>query len=119
MINFDFADNGKYKFYIYAAMNPNLSISPFIDLYHPSAAIIIQFRLGSHYLPIETGRWRSSPREERLCTVCGVLGDERHAIYECSLVIHDDIILNEHIHGIWYQPDIFKLFERFRAAKFL
>ena len=116
---YDFADNGKYKFYIYVAMNPNLSVSPFIDLYHPSAAIIIQFRLGSHYLPIETGRWRSSPREERLCTVCGVLGDERHAIYECSLVIRDDIVLNEHIHRIWDQPDIFKLFERLRAAKFL
>ena len=70
-------------------------------------------------LPIETGRWGSSPREERLCTVCGVLGDERHAIYECSLVIRDDIVLNEHIHRIWDQPDIFKLFERLRAAKFL
>ena len=100
-------------------MNPNLSISPFIDLYHPPAAIIIQFCLGSHYLPIETGRLRSPPREERLCTVCGVLGDERHAIYECSLVIRDDIVLNKHIHRIWYQPDIFKYFERHRAAKFL
>ena len=57
--------------------------------------------------------------EERLCTVCGVLSDERHGIYECSLIIRDGIVLNEHIHGIWYQPDIFMLFERFRAAKFL
>ena len=45
---YDFADNGKYKFYIYVEMNPNLSISPFIDLYHPLAAIIIKFCLGSY-----------------------------------------------------------------------
>ena len=90
-----------------------------LDLYNPPAAIINQFRPGSHYLPIETGRWRSSAREERLCTVCGVLGEERHVIYECSLVTRDDIVLNEHIYCIWYQPDIFKLFKRFRAAKFL
>ena len=37
-------------------MNPTLSPSPFLDVIHPVAADIIKFRVGSHYLPIETGR---------------------------------------------------------------
>ena len=55
------ADERKYKFCIYVVMNTDLSKSPFIDLYHPSADIIVKFRLGSHHLPIETS-------DERLYT---------------------------------------------------
>ena len=54
------ADAGKNKFKIYVEMNPDLSRSPYIDLYHPLAGDIVKFRLGSHYLPIETGRWSST-----------------------------------------------------------
>ena len=100
------ADKGKNKYKIYVEMNPDLSRSPYIDLYHPLAGDIVKFRLGSHYLPIETGRWRAVPREERLCTTCGVLGDEKHALYSCSLIPRDE-------------PEIFKLFERLKIAKYL
>ena len=46
---------------------------------------LCRFRCSNHNLPIETGRHRRIPREERLCQLCnfGVLGDERHAILEC------------------------------------
>ena len=80
---------------------------------------IIMFRLGTHFLPIETGRWRRIPRDQRLCTACGVVGDERHVLYSCSLISRDDIVLDHFIHNIWYQPEVFKLFERIKAVKYL
>ena len=71
------AQNGHYKYQIYLKFNPNLEKSPFIDILHPLSNIIIKFRLGSHKLPIETGRWSRISRDQRFCTVCGV-GDESH-----------------------------------------
>ena len=50
------ADQGKYKFQIYRRMNPSLEPSPFLNLPHPLSDTIMKFRLGSHKLPIETGR---------------------------------------------------------------
>ena len=80
---------------------------------------IIKFRLGTHFLPTETGRWRRTPRDERLCTACGVVGDEKHVLYRCSLISREDIVLDPFIHNIWYQPEVFKLFERIKAVKYL
>ena len=116
---YKFADEGKYKFGIYAEINPDLSRSPFLDVYHPVASDVVKFRLGSHYLPIETGRWRGVSRTERLCTACGVLGDEKHALYSCSLIFREDIVLEEYMHHIWYQPEIFKLMKRLKEIKYL
>ena len=116
---YQLADKGRYKFSIYAEINPDLVKSPFIDVYHPIARDIIKFRLGNHYLPIETGRWRSIPRQERLCTVCGVLGDERHALYNCAMIPRENRQLNTYLHHIWYQPEIFRLFKCLKNAEFL
>ena len=48
---------------------------------------IMQFRLGSHGLPIEQGRFVRPrlPRHLRRCTLCRTLsvGDERHYLFEC------------------------------------
>ena len=46
-----------------------------------------RFRLSSHGLLVEKGRWSRVPRDERLC-VCGVVQDERHVIEECMLTEH-------------------------------
>ena len=106
------ADNGHYKFEMYRKCNPSLSKSPFIDLPHPLSYQIIKFRLGSHKLPIETGRWRGiSNRAERVCTECGILGDELHFLYHCTR-IRRDFILPQNIEQLWQHPNIFKLFSR-------
>ena len=34
-------------------------------------------------MPVETGRWTRTPRENRLCSSCNVIGDEKHYIYDC------------------------------------
>ena len=78
------AEDGHYKYQIYFQYNPSLVKSNFIDLSHPLTHQIIKFRLGSHKLPIETGRWSRIPREERVCSTCGVLGDELHFNNVCE-----------------------------------
>ena len=107
-----------HKFVGRSAINPQLSISPFLNIVHPVAGDITKFRLGSHYLPIETGRWSRKPRNERICLNCGVLGDEEHVLYRCTLIPREDVDL-ENMSELWHQPEIFKLFTRIKDAKFL
>ena len=44
-----------------------------------------RFRLSSHRLRVETGRWSRLPREQRLCD-CGEIQDEQHVLTICPLV---------------------------------
>lgn len=48
---------------------------------------LLHFRMGSHTLPVEQGRFARPhiPRKLRRCTLCttGALGDERHFCFEC------------------------------------
>lgn len=45
---------------------------------------LIKFRSRNHSLPIETGRWRNIPYENRKCPFCNTLGDEYHFLMECT-----------------------------------
>ena len=86
---------------------------------HPMSADIVRFRLGSHNLPIEKGRWSRLERKDRLCSACNVVGDEVHALYHCSLIFRGDLTISEDISCIWTQEDVFKLFKRIRETEFL
>ena len=57
--------DGNSKYIIYLKINPNLNLepSPFLYIVHPMVSDIIRFCVGSHYLPIETGRW--TPKDGR------------------------------------------------------
>ena len=46
---------------------------------------ITKFRLGSHNLMIERGRWLKLELIDRECTSCGKLDDEFHVLTECRL----------------------------------
>ena len=51
----------------------------------------LQFRLGSHQLPIVTGRYSGGhhvPRVDRICSHCGpgTLADELHVVLHCPLL---------------------------------
>ena len=48
--------------------------------------LITRWRLSSHPLYIETGRYKTPivPRENRLCMVCNVVEDEYHALFTCT-----------------------------------
>ena len=116
---YDLANAEHYKFKIYVDLNPNLAPSPFLQSVHPIASEIIKFRLGSHYLPIETGRWNRTPRHERLCNFCGEFGDEKHVIYNCFLIDRNDMMLEQRLSHIWYQPEIYTLFKRMKETDYL
>ena len=110
---------GGTKYKTYLKMNPNLDSSPFISSLHPLAADIVRFRLGSHSLPIEKGRWSRTDPSDRLCSTCNEVGDEEHVLYNCSLVYREDIDLHENISCIWKQKDIFKIFGRIKNTDYL
>ena len=78
------------KFQTYISLNPTLEVHP---LYTDKLAAIpdylrisfTRFRLSSHMLRIETGRWSRTPREERLCP-CGTDIQDEHHVFVCPLL---------------------------------
>lgn len=50
---------------------------------------LAQFRSGSHWLRVETGRWGGLRREQRLCQRCGcgTVDDEGHMLWGCDALI--------------------------------
>ena len=74
-------------------MNPNLSVHP---LYESTDRLgddylrisFSRFRLSSHRLKIETGRWTGIPQENRLCQCGQNIQTERHVLCDCALVNH-------------------------------
>ena len=113
------AGKGMYRFEIYLKYNPELEQSPFVNCLHPMAKHIIRFRLGSHRLPIETGRWKRIKRESRFCEFCNVVGDEHHFLYICPLIQRDELGLSNDMGQIWSQEGIIELFKQFRNADLL
>ena len=113
------AENDQYKYKIYAEINSNLETSPFLESLNKVSGNIIRFRLGSHNLPIKTGRCSRIPRDERWCGVCKVLGDEKHAMFECQTVDRSSLVLSNTLGEIWSNKNVFHLFEWFDQAKLL
>jgi hypothetical protein len=111
--------SGGTKYKTYLKINPDLNTSPFIDSLHPLAADIVRFRLGSHSLPIEKGRWSRMDPSDRLCSTCNEVGDEEHVIYNCSLISREDIEIHEDISCIWKQEYVFKLFGHIKNTDYL
>jgi hypothetical protein len=84
-------DSSRSKFVTYASLiNPDLSVNA---MYSDSALpefqriAITRFRLSSHNLAIERGRWARIPRESRLCVHCddaSHIQDEQHVISHCA-----------------------------------
>ena len=106
-----------YKFYIYKELNPELLPSPFLSC--TSADAITRFRCGSHHLPIETMRWGRVPRENRLCSRCGVLGDEFHFLFDCVDFSGYFESCNHDLKEIWKHTDVFKYFNMLSRTEFL
>ena len=110
--------DGKTKFKTYLQINPRLEQSPFLNSHSTSVIDISKFRLGSHHLPIETGRWSRKERKDRLCRLCGVIGDEEHVLFVCSMVNRSNLCIPNTIglDDIWKSKDIFELFKRIKCA---
>ena len=107
-----------YKFWVYLQMNPELTLSPFLQRVDAVGKSMVKFRVGSHNLPIETGRWNRTPREERLCATCGVIGDEDHVLFRCSMIDRSDLNgLPPTVSAIWQHEGVNRLFKRILSEK--
>ena len=106
------ARKNRTKFLTYLQIHPAVSPSPFLRIIHPVAGEIIKVRVESHYIAIETGRWVILERSERLCDTSRVVRDERHIIFDCSLIKRNDLFLKDGLDNILNQPDILKPFSR-------
>ena len=104
--------DSSYKYYIYKQINPTLD--PYRGMHDISFVVpyIVRFRLGSHNLPIETGRWSRKSREERLCPTCNILGDEEHMLFDCVDINRSNLILERSLSKIWECDDVKILFTR-------
>ena len=73
----------------YLKINPELVTHPVYtvhDISEYKRVIFSRFRLGSHHLKIETGRWQRLPRERRVCDCDGrSIQDEEHVTLKCPL----------------------------------
>ena len=71
----------------YKKLNPELSVHEvyttrdYID--ERERLIFTRFRLSSHHLKIETGRWARIAAENRECGCGGGLQDEEHVLFDC------------------------------------
>ena len=68
-------------------MNPELKKHPMYsdrNVREYQRLTTTRFRLSSHCLEIEKGRWTRKPKEERLCPSCCVVQDEQHALKDCQ-----------------------------------
>ena len=71
----------------YHLYKPNFGIEKYLDsLPWCYRVACTKLRTSNHKLPIEKGRYRSLPREERKCTFCDSdkIGDEFHFLLECT-----------------------------------
>ena len=71
-----------------------LTFEPDYEIFMPISRLrlLMQFRMGSHALPVEQGRLArpAIPRHLRRCTFCdtGAPGDERHLVFDCPHFAH-------------------------------
>ena len=80
-------------------LQTSFNVPPIINCPCPSPSLwaLLQFRVGSHALPVEQGRFARPPipRNLRRCTLCSTqsIGDERNFLFECP---HFDEIRAQH-----------------------
>ena len=95
-------------------------MSPFLNRIDSVSKSITKFRLGSHNLPIETGRWCRRKREDRLCTSCYLLGDENHAVFSCQKIERSDLLeFPDRLSELWEWEGVNTLFKRLRDAEMI
>ena len=83
----DFEQQASSKAVTYRSINPTLSVheayttSDYID--ERQRIVFTKFRLSSHHLKIETGRWARLAVEDRVCGCGTAIQDEPHVLLRC------------------------------------
>ena len=102
-------------------INPQLEVSPFLTRLDAVGKSLIRFRLGSHNLKIETGRWTNTPRDQRLCLSCNQVEDEFHIVFDCDKIYREDLaeMSSRSLAAIWKYENMNTLFNRIRIAEYV
>jgi hypothetical protein len=70
---------------------------------------IARYRLSSHHLAVEEGRWKQIKRNDRICTICnsGCIENEYHVFIACRAYHHvrveHQILVND-LHDLFKMP---------------
>ena len=90
----------------YKEINPDMKIHPvyntknYID--ERKRVVFTRFRVSSHSLKIETGRWARIRPEDRVCDCDrGGVQDERHVVFDCSKTqdVRGKFGINDEVYG--------------------
>ena len=77
--------NNSPKALFYNIIKYDFGYEDYLDiLNYRNRITLTKFRTCNHKLPIESGRYNNTPRIDRICLTCRVLGDEFHSLYECT-----------------------------------
>ena len=66
-------------------------LPPYLNLSLPKNVRrdMARFRMSSHHLHVETGRWQGAPVHDRICALCGgPVQDEKHVLLECEAFVN-------------------------------
>ena len=76
----------KSKLELYSNIKSSYRRETYIDDDVQTRKCITQIRLSAHKFPIEQGRYRNIPREQRICNLCcnNLVGDEFHYLFICN-----------------------------------
>lgn len=73
------------KLFLYKHLKPNENPQNYLfTLNSEYRTLIAKLRMSDHNLMIERGRHLKLAREERLCTLCNLVDDEKHFLLECK-----------------------------------
>jgi hypothetical protein len=76
----------KSKLYLFSNLKQNLSVESYLSISNfENRELITKLRISEHSLLIEKGRHLNIPREQRLCSHCKCIDDEKHFILHCTI----------------------------------
>ena len=81
--NMEHSSRGRY----YLTFKSDLCLEKYlISLKKSDRHILCKFRCSNLKLPVETGRWKNIPYQNRICSLCegNAIGDEFHYLFICS-----------------------------------
>lgn len=106
-----FEESPKCHFYRYMYDNHGLQFYLSKSVNYRYKPLISKYRLHAHNLNIETGRYFSVDRNERICNMCNYnhIEDEYHFILEC--VKYKDIRMKYIKPYYWRRPSVYKLIQ--------
>jgi hypothetical protein len=76
----------KNKLYLFSNLKQNLSVESYLSISNfEYGKLITKLRISEHNLLTEKGRHLNIPREQRLCSHCKCIDDEKHFLLHCTI----------------------------------